>query len=178
MKTINAIMSRKSIRKYTDQDITKKDLMTILEAGQAGPTAQNKRDWQFIVVEDKNTIKKMAGFLGSIISSPLLNAKVAILVLGDANLSFGDFWKVDCSIAAQNMILSAHELGIGTCWIGTFPNERRIDHQRKVFSLPSYIVPHSIITFGYPLEKEREVFNEIKKNKPILEEKKIHYEKW
>lgn len=178
MKTMETIMKRKSIRKYTNQEITKKDLLSILKAGQAGPSAQNKRDWQFLVIQDKETLKKMAGFLGVFISSPLLDAKMAILVLGDANLSVGNFWQVDCTIAAQNMVLAAHELGIGTCFIGTFPNEKKMNHQRKLFDLPKYIIPHTIITFGYPLEKDKQVFSEFKKDKPLLEEKKVHYEKW
>jgi nitroreductase len=179
MNVIDAILTRKSIRKYTDKEISQKDLETILKAGQAGPTAVNKRDWQFLVVNDKTLLKKMAGFLGHIVCSPLLEAKLAIIVLGDANLSAGDFWEVDGSIAAQNMILAAHELGIGSCWIGVFPNKGRMNYHAKIFDLPSYALPHSIITFGYPSEeKDIDQFSELKKGKPLLEEKKVHYDKW
>lgn len=176
MKTIDAILTRKSVRKYSDKDISRESLELILKAGQAGPSAKNKRDWQFIVVKEKETLNKMAGFLGAFIASPLKEAKMAILILGDVNLSADDNWQIDCTIAAQNMILVAHELGIGSCWIGTFPNEGKMKFQRKLFDLPKNVIPHSIITFGYPLDPKG--FYDLKEGKPDLEEKKIHYEKW
>lgn len=176
METIDSILTRKSVRKYSDKDISNESLEIILKAGQAGPTARNRRDWQFIVVKEKETLNKMAGFLGALIASPLREAKMAILVIGDANLSADDNWQIDCAIAAQNMILAAHELGIGSCWIGTFPNKGKMKFQSKLFDLPKYAIPHSIIAFGYPLDPSG--FYDPKDKKPVLEEKKIHREKW
>ena len=176
MKTIEAILTRKSVREYSDKPIEEEVLQTILKAGQAGPSARNRRDWHFLVVQDPATLKKMAEAHGLIVSMPLMRAKMAIVVLGDKNVSAGDFWQVDCSIAAQNMILAAHELGIGTCWIGTFPVESRIKIHKDVLNLPEHVVPHSIIVFGYP--KDGSNFYNIKEGKPILEEGKIHREKW
>lgn len=176
MKTIEAILTRKSVRKYSDKPIEEATLQTILKAGQAGPSARNRRDWHFLVVQDPATLKKMAESHGLNVSMPLMRAKMAIVVLGDKSVSAGDFWQVDCSIAAQNMILAAHELGIGSCWIGTFPAEERIKVHREIFHLPENIVPHSIITFGYP--KDDSNFYVLKEGKPALEENKIHREKW
>ncbi|MDD3068304.1 MAG: nitroreductase family protein [Acholeplasmataceae bacterium] len=176
MKTIEAILTRKSVREYSDKPIEEEVLQTILKAGQAGPSARNRRDWHFLVVQDSATLKNMAGLIGLLVASPLLHAKMAILVLGDEKLSADDFWKVDCSIAAQNMILAAHELGIGACWIGTFPKEGKMKIQKEIFHLPNHIIPHSIITFGYP--KDDTNFFSVKEGKPILEEDKIHREKW
>ena len=176
MNTIDAILTRKSVRQYSDKDIGEKEIRTILRAGQSGPTAMNKRDWHFLVVKDKETLKNMAGLVGLLVASPLLRATMAILILGDSKASAGDFWEVDCSIAAQNMILAAHELGIGSCWIGTFPQEGKIKAQAKLFNLPDHIIPHSIIAFGYP--KDETNFYNIKEKKPELEENKIHMEKW
>ncbi len=176
MDTIDAILTRKSVRQYSDKDISEDTIKTILKAGQSGPTAMNKRDWHFLVVKDKETLKKMAGLVGLLVASPLLRAKMAILVLGDKKLSINEFWEVDCSIAAQNMILAAHDLGIGSCWIGTFPQEGKMKAQRELFNLPSHIMPHSIIAFGYP--KDDTNFYTIKDKKPELEQDKIHLEKW
>ena len=176
MKTIEAILTRKSVREYSDKPIEEEVLQTILKAGQAGPSARNRRDWHFLVVQDPATLKKMAEAHGLIVSMPLMRAKMAIVVLGDKNVSAGDFWQVDCSIAAQNMILAAHELGIGSCWIGTFPVESRMKIHKDILNLPEHIVPHSIIAFGYP--KDNNNFNSFKEGKPILEEDKIHREKW
>ena len=176
MNTIEAILTRKSVRDYSDKPITEESILTILKAGQAGPNARNRRDWHFLVVQDRDTLKKMAESHGLNVSMPLMKAKVAIVVLGDKSVSSGDFWQVDCSIAAQNMILAAHELGIGSCWIGTFPAEERMKIHKDIFHLPEHIMPHSIITFGYP--KDDTNFFSIKEGKPILEENKIHREKW
>ena len=176
MNTIETILTRKSIREYSDKPIEEETLQTILKAGQAGPSARNRRDWHFLVVQDPAILKNMAEAHGLIVSMPLMRAKMAIVVLGDKSASSGDFWEVDCSIAAQNMILAAHELGIGTCWIGTFPVESRMQIHKEIFNLPEHIVPHSLITFGYP--KDNSNFNNLKEGKPILEEAKIHREKW
>ncbi len=176
MRTIEAILTRKSVREYSDKPIEEETLQTILKAGQAGPSARNRRDWHFLVVQDPATLKKMAESHGLNVSMPLMRAKMAVVVLGDKSVSSGDFWQVDCSIAAQNMILAAHELGIGSCWIGTFPVEERIKVHRDIFHLPEHIVPHSIITFGYP--KDDSNFYNLQEGKPVLEENKIHHEKW
>lgn len=176
MKTIDAILSRKSVRKYSEKDISEEALQTILKAGQAGPSARNRRDWHFLVIRNRVTLKKMAEKAGLDVSTPLLGAKMAIIVLGDTTLSSGNYWQVDCAIASQNMILAAHELGIGSVWIGTFPNEDRMNAQKELFGMPSHIIPHSIISFGYPLDETN--FFKIKENKPELEENKIHREKW
>lgn len=176
MNTIDAILSRKSVREYSNKPITEESILTILKAGQAGPSARNRRDWHFLIVQDRDTLKKMAEAHGLIVSMPLMRSKMAIVVLGDKSVSSGDFWQVDCSIAAQNMILAAHELGIGSCWIGTFPVESRMKIHKDILNLPEHIVPHSIIAFGYP--KDNSNFNSLKEGKPILEEDKIHREKW
>jgi len=176
MNTFNTILMRKSVREYSDKPISDEALEMILKAGQAGPSARNRRDWHFIVIKKAETLQKMAGATGPRVSMPLLNAKMAILVCGDKSSSAGDFWEVDCSIAAQNMILAAYELGIGACWIGTFPDEERMQNHKFLFKLPDHIAPHSIITFGYP--KDETHFFDIKEDKPILEKEKIHFEKW
>ena len=97
MNTIEAIMTRTSVRKYTDKKISDEDLKTILRAGMSGPSAVNKRDWSFIVVRDKDILNKMAAGNG-FAAEPLKNADVGILVLGDKTRAFKqapDYWIID-----------------------------------------------------------------------------------
>jgi len=152
MDAIHAIMSRVSVRQYSDQEISEADLHTILEAGMSGPSCDNTRDWSFIVVRDQTTLEQMADGNGPY-AAPLRTAKLGILICGDLHRAYKpapDYWVIDGSIAAQNMILAAHALGIGSVWLGTWPEMERVHAQSRLFDLPEHIVPHSIIAFGYP----------------------------
>lgn len=174
MDTMEAIMGRKSIRRFTDQPISQEDLETILKAGMAGPSAVNARPWQFIVVRHRDMLCRMAERNGHA-AAPLCQAQVGILVCGDMDLAYPrgrDYWVVDGSIACQNMLLAAHDLGIGSVWLGTWPQSEKVAGQKELFSLPESIVPHSILAFGYAAEDPD------KSGKVRWEPAKIHYEKW
>lgn len=173
MDAIQNIIERISVRQYSDQEISEEALRTILEAGMAGPSCVNARDWSFIVVRDREILNKMADANGRP-AEPLRTAKLGILVCGDLERAFNgapDYWVVDGSIAAQNMILAANALGIGSVWLGTWPQMNRVKAQTELFGLPESQVPHSIIAFGYPKE-------ESSKEKLIWEADRVHYEKW
>ena len=173
MNTIETIKSRISVRKFSDREITEADLRTILEAGMSGPSCVNARDWSFVVVRDPETLGKMADGNGRPADS-LRGAKVGILVCGDLGRAFPpakDYWVIDGAIAAQNMILAAQSLGIGSVWLGTWPQMERVEAQKELFHLPEDQVPHSLIAFGYPGE-------DAQKEKRIWEEDRVHYERW
>ena len=173
MDAIQNIMQRISVRQYSDQEISQEALRTILEAGMAGPSCVNARDWSFIIIRDPEMLNKMADANGRP-AEPLRGAKLGILVCGDMGRAFKgapDYWIVDGSIAAQNMILAANALGIGSVWLGTWPQPDRVKAQAELFGLPETQIPHSIIAFGYPKEEGR-------KEKLIWEEDRVHYEKW
>lgn len=173
--TLETIMTRKSTRKFLDKPIPEEDLRTILKAAMSGPTAVNARDWQFIVVQDKATLEKMAEANGPA-ANPLKGAAAGILICGDLDRAFKkapDFWIVDGSIAGQNICLAAESLGIGCVWLGTWPTVERVENQAKLFDLPKTVVPHSIFALGYP-----DGVPEGHKDKPEWEEDRIHFEKW
>ncbi|MCI5648795.1 MAG: nitroreductase family protein [Fusicatenibacter sp.] len=151
MDAIENIMRRKSIRTYSERAISEQDLHAILAAGMSGPSCVNARDWSFLVIQDKETLQKMADKNGRP-AEPLRHAALGILVCGDLQKAFSkapDYWVIDCSIAAQNMILCANALGIGSVWLGTWPQMERVKGQTELFGLPEHIVPHSILAFGY-----------------------------
>ena len=173
MDAITAIKTRISTRQYSDQPIPDEALHTILEAGMSGPTAVNARPWSFIVVRDPEMLNKMADCNGRA-AEPLRGAQLGILLCGDLTRAFTaapDYWVVDGSIAAQNMILAAHAIGIGSVWLGTWPQENKIAAQTDLFHLPEGIVPHSIIAFGYPE-------GAMKVQPDRYEANRVHFEKW
>ncbi|MBD5475045.1 MAG: nitroreductase family protein [Lachnospiraceae bacterium] len=170
---IENIMTRRSIRNFTGQSIIPDDLHTILAAGMSGPSCADVRDWSFIIVTNKEMLGKMADANGRY-ADPLRNAAMGILVCGDLQRAFKgaeDYWIIDCSIAAQNMILCAHSLGIGSVWLGTWPQMERVKEQAKLFKLPEHIIPHSVLAFGYPAEKEQ-------RNVKDFDDSRIHMEQW
>ena len=173
MDAIQNIMNRISVREYSDQTISEEALRIILEAGMAGPSCVNARDWSFIVVRDTMMLNKMADANGRP-AEPLRKAKLGILVCGDLDRAFPraqEYWVVDGSIAAQNMILAANALGIGSVWLGTWPQMDRVKAQAELFGLPESQTPHSIIAFGYPQKASS-------KEKLIWEANRVHFEKW
>jgi len=173
MDAIQNMLARISVRQYSDQPITDEALHTILEAGMSGPSAVNARPWSFIVVRDPDMLNKMADGNGRA-AEPLRGAALGILICGDLERAFKaapDYWVVDGSIAAQNMILAANALGIGSVWLGTWPQQNKIDAQKALFNLPEHIIPHSIIAFGYPKEESH-------KEKLLYEADRVHFETW
>lgn len=166
METIKVIHKRRSIRKFNKTEISKQDIETILSAGMTAPSAMNKQSWRFILITDdkiKQKITEISQYTQMVVESPL-----SILVCADKDVSFGEFWTFECSACIQNMLLSACALNIGSVWTGI--DEERREKFIKLFNLPSNIVPHSLIVFGYSdiSFEERNYFDK----------SKIHTNKW
>lgn len=173
MNTLDAIFSRRSVRKFKDEKLSEEAIHTILKAGMSGPTCVNARDWSFIVVDDLTLLKQMADANGKP-AKLLEKAPLAILICGDTSKALKmakDYWIIDGAIAGQNMILAAQDLGIGSVWLGTYPQMERVQAQKELFNLPEDQVPHSIIAFGYPQEEKNE-------NRDLYDQTVVHYNKW
>lgn len=135
MDAINALFTRRSTREFTEQPIESEKLHQILGAAMSGPCCVNARDWSFVVVTEKAKLQKMAEANGEP-ARPLKNAAAGILVCGDLERAFRfakDYWIVDGAIAAENICLCAHALGIGSVWLGTWPQMDRVQRQRELF---------------------------------------------
>ena len=158
MDALENIMTRRSVRRFLDKPVSDRDLETILRAGMAGPSCVNARDWHFIVVRDREVLARMAAANGRP-ADPLKRAAVGILICGDLERAFKpapDYWIIDGAIAGQNMCLAAYSLGIGSVWLGTYPQMERVKGQIDLFGLPDTAVPHSILAFGWPDESKEE----------------------
>ena len=173
MDTLKALATRKSVREFTDEGLTFEDIKTILTAGMSGPTCENKRMWSFIVVRNKETLGKMAVANG-LDASPVRRAAIGILVCGDLDRALPeapDYWVIDASVAAQNMVLAAHDLGIGSVWRGCWPMEDWVQEIKERFRLPENIVPHSILALGYAAEPDLTERN-------LYEGDRVHFDEW
>ncbi len=176
MNGIETIKARRSIREYSSKPIPDEVLHEILDAGMRGPSCVNARDWSFLVVRDKETLGKMADANGRP-AEPLRHADVGILVCGDLQRAFAkapDYWVIDASIACQNILLAATHFGIGSVWLGTYPQMERVNKQRELFDLPDTVMPHSLIALGYP-KNEAEL---TQGSRSSYEESQVHFERW
>ena len=174
MDALDAILTRRSTRYFTSQPIAHEKLHQILEAAMSGPSCVNARDWSFLVVTEKEILQKMADANGAP-ARPLKTAAAGILVCGDLGRAFPpakDYWVVDGAIAAQNVSLCAQALGIGSVWLGTWPQMDRVQRQQALFGLPETIIPHSIIALGYP---EQDI---TAKREDRYEEDRVHWNQW
>lgn len=174
MDALDAILTRRSTRYFTSQPIAHEKLHQILEAAMSGPSCVNARDWSFLVVTEKTILQKMADANGAP-ARPLKTAAAGILVCGDLGRAFPpakDYWVVDGAIAAQNISLCAQALGIGSVWLGTWPQMDRVQRQQALFGLPETVVPHSIIALGYP---EQDITT---KREDRYEEDRVHWNQW
>ncbi len=166
---ISCILTRRSIRKYSDEQIDEKLIRQVLEAAMHAPSAVNRQPWHFIVTSNKERLKKIADIHPH--ASFITGASHAILVCGDEELQHDNgYYVVDCGAATENLLLAAHALGIGSCWIGVHPREERKARFRTLYQLPSHIQPYALIALGYPAE-ERTVNNRYK-------EDRVHFDFW
>ena len=149
---IKNIMTRTSIRKYTDQPVTKAEIETLLKAGMAAPTAVNKQPWHFVAVTDKAKLKELAGNRGRMLEQCAL----AIVVCGNLEKAMPGkaqgYWIQDCSAATENILLAANALGLGAVWTGVYPIDERVEAVSKAVKLPEHIVPLCVIVIGHPAE--------------------------
>lgn len=168
---IDNIMTRTSIRQFTDRAVAKDTLDIIVKAGMAAPSAMNKQPWAFVVVTEKEMLDSLNA------KHPYANLKTAtaaVIVCGNMDKTIeGDgkeYWVQDCSAATENILLAAHGLGLGAVWCGVYPVLERIKDVSAVLGLPETIVPLNIVTMGYPAE------NPEPKDKYNTEN--IHWQKW
>lgn len=166
---IGNIMTRTSVRQYTDRQISADTLETLLKAGMAAPTAVNKQPWAFVVTTGRDALDSLAT-----LQPRLKTAAAAITVCGDMTRAIEgegrDFWVQDCSAATENILLAAHALGLGAVWTGVYPIAERVDNVSRALALPDSVVPMCIIAVGYPVADQEP--------KDKWNPSKVHYQRW
>ncbi len=149
MNTLEAIFSRRSVRNFKKKAIDKDTLYTLIKSGMQAPSAMNYQPWHFIITTDKAILREIVNFHPY--AEMLLEASAAISVCGDLNIEKSEGYNaVNCSAATQNILLAAHELGLGAVWLGIYPRKKRIKELKRVLKIPEHILPISLIAVGYP----------------------------
>ena len=110
-ETLETIFNRKSVRKYTERPVEKEKLETLVRAGMAAPSSRDRRPWEFIIVTDRDILDTMGN--GLPLARMLKETKQAIIVCGDTAKS-NNAWQLDCSAAAQNVLLGSRIIGTGS----------------------------------------------------------------
>lgn len=168
------LLNRRSIRRYTDQDLTPNEVKLLLEAALISPSSKSTMGWEFIVVEEREQLEKLS-LCKEFGAKPIAGAKIAIIVTADPTKS--DVWIEDASIASIIIQLQAADLGLGSCWIqirGRFRQDgiSAEEYIREMFSIPEQIAVLSIITIGHKGE-ERNPYDQEK-----TKWEKVHIGKW
>jgi len=169
METLEAIMTRRSIREFTKDPVSEGDLQDLLRAGMQAPSAKNEQPWHFIVIDDSEILHAIPGFHPY--AQMLLKAPLAIAVCSDRRLEVKRAsWLQDCSAATENILLAAHAKGLGAVWLGIFPDSERVLGMQELLKLPKDICPVSLVAIGHPALQPEPV-NRFK-------EDRVHHNRW
>lgn len=169
METVEAILTRRSVRHFNPEPVPADLIETLLKAAMQAPSAANAQPWHFIVINDRDLLEKVTTFHPA--AESLHGAPMAILVCGDDKLEKRpDRWILDCSAATQNILLAAHALGLGAVWLGIQPDEFRIEGIYQLIGLPAHVHPLALVAVGFPARVPSPV-NRFRSDR-------VHYNRW
>ena len=184
MEFIDVIRTRKSVRSFLKKEIEKEIILEILEAARLAPSFQNRQCWRFIVVRDLKKRRELAlksGVLGKV-NFFIKDAPLIIVACADpaksGTLNSQSYYLVDVAIAFQQMMLTAWNSGIGSCWLAAF-DEKKV---KSILNLPENIRVVAMSPFGYPKEKPNLYAKAVKSfagsTKRLALEKIVKWDKW
>lgn len=176
----DVVTKRESVRSYIERPVEEEKIQYVLECARLAPSWVNCQCWRFIVVRDKDLIKKIAKT--TIVNRWIQNVPVIIIGCADPNLSGVkngiNYYSVDLAIAMEHLILAATDVGLGTCWIAEY-NETKL---KELLRIPNRIKVVAITPLGYATEKPgfadktRKLFSGGKKRKSLSEI--VKYDQW
>lgn len=164
MDFFDVVKQRKSVRKYSDEDVEKELIERIIDAGRVAATARNEQPWEFIVTSDREILKKICDICPN---GPFIKDAPYIISVFSKDTKY---YLEDCSAATQNMLLAIESLGLGGCWIAGDKKDYA-EEIRKIFNVPEGYRLVSMITVGYPKSAQAP------KPKRAVKEV-LHWEKW
>jgi nitroreductase len=151
MDAIEALVTRRSVRRYTDQPVTEAELETVLRAAMSAPSGFGQRSTRYVVVRDPEV--RAALSVVSKYSGMIANAPAAIVVCGDtrAERHPGTYFVHDAVAALENLLTAAHATGLGAVWVGVHPWPDRMDAVRAAVGLPEGVEPIASVAIGHPV---------------------------
>ena len=151
MDAVEAILSRRSVRRYTKEPVPEDTITEVLQAAMSAPSAGNEQPWHFVIISDRKILDEIPKVHPY--SQSVRTASVAIVVCGDLNMEvYKGFWVQDCSAAAENILIAVRAKGLGAVWLGIHPIEDRVSGMQKLLKLPEHVIPLAVIPIGYPDE--------------------------
>ena len=169
MNVIDAIRKRRSIRSYEKRPVEDEKLIAVLEAGRLAPSANNKQEWRYVVVQDADTRQKL--MVAAYNQKFVAEAPVVIVCCAETDgrmMRVGQLaFTVDVAISIDHMTLAAVELGLGSCWIGSVS----ADAVREILAIPPEIEIVQLLTLGYPAKPGS-------RTKRLALEDIVHWERW
>ena len=167
MELIEALLKRRSIRKFTEEAISEEIIEELLHAAMSGPSACNKKPCEFYVVTNETVLEE----LKSASKFSKFSAKLAIIVCGNLSralpMQMAEYWIQDCSAATENILLRVTDLGLGAVWCGIYPQKKAEERVRECLGMDDKQIPLNIIYIGYPAEEQEA--------RDQYEEERVHY---
>jgi nitroreductase len=167
---MDIIFNRRSVRKYTEQKIEAEKVDRMLRAAMQAPSATNQQPWEFLVIDDKETIVKLAEF--SPYAKMLPGAPLAMVILEKQGVRAPLFTEQDLGAAVQNLMLQAVEDGLGSVWMGVGRGTERETFLTEMFNLPETVKPFAVLAIGYPADENANKFVD------RYDETRVHYNKY
>ena len=169
MELYEALMTRRSIRKYLPNPVAYHILEKLIRAAMQAPSAHNAQAWQFVIINQRSLLDEIATFHPY--GRMMRQAQAAIAVCGDKNLEPNvEYLAINCAAATQNILLAAHDAGLGAVWLGVYPRVERIEKLEHMLNLPEQIIPIALVGMGYPAET--------KEKQDRYRADRVHINKW
>ena len=171
MDIFEAIHTRRSVRKFTDEPVSNEQIHRILAAGMAAPSADNSQSWRFVVITDKALLARIPEVQP--FARMAAKSAVTIVVCGDprADADQGQhYWVQDAAAAMQNMLLAVNGLGLGACWCAVHPHPPFEQGIRALIGLPEPVCPLGLCVIGRPAVQVKPVDR--------FDAAKVHYNGW
>lgn len=151
------ILRRVSVRRYAEHPVDDEQVSALLHAAMSAPSGVNRQPWEFMVVDDPSTLKRLADALPY--AKMAAEAPVAIVICGNKDRFLegvdGVLWEQDLSAASENLLLAAHAIGLGGVWTCLYPHQDRMASVKAILDLPDSFVPFNLIPVGYKSEAKR-----------------------
>ena len=166
---MQTIFNRASVRSFDGRKVESEKIELLMRAAMAAPSACNQQPWEFVVVTEPETLRKLSEcspYAGCLWEAPLGIA----VCMRTAGLQAPDYAQIDASAATENILLEAVHLGLGAVWLGIAPRAERMEAVRQVIGAPETIQPFGLVACGYP-------------DKPVVpanryDPARVHYERW
>ena len=171
LDAITAIMTRRSIRNYTQHPVPEDLIKILVEAGMCAPSAFNERSQEFIVINDRKILDAIYNLNPKALQ--IKRASVAIMVCGNQGkekFKGQGYWQLDGSVSSENILIVANAMGLGAVWTAIYPYPDRIAAVKKLLNLPEQVIPLNIIPVGYPAEQKA------KENR--FDPSRLHQNRW